>query len=140
MFRTTCPHVCCLPTLLLFTVLGGCSDNGDSFDVVSTNSAEREVPADVVITTPDDLDRHIGETVVIRGELTRLKLPSVLGVDLSFNDIESEDMFGKQVECRGVLTQEVVTNAPLEAARGDGIYYALVAISEDEPVTVRVVE
>ncbi len=38
---------------------------------------------------------------MIRGRLKRLKLPSVRGVDLSFNDIGSGDMFDKQVECTG---------------------------------------
>ena len=37
--------------------------------------------ANVIITTYADLDKHVGETVVIRGELKRLKLPSVLGVN-----------------------------------------------------------
>ncbi len=36
---------------------------------------------DVIITTYADLNNRVGETVAVRGELKRQKLPSVLGVD-----------------------------------------------------------
>jgi len=124
-----------LAILLLLALLVGCSDTDASGDA-SVNSESGEV----VITNPKDLDKHVGKTVVIRGELHRLKLPSVLGVDLSFNDIESDDTFGKQVECTGKLQREVVTDAPPEAARGNGTYYALIDVSKDEPVTVKIIE
>ena len=94
----------------------------------------------VVITNSKDLDKYVGNTVVLRGELERTKLPSVLGVDMSYNDIPTEDMFGKQVECRGKLQREVNKNTLPHTQRGGITYYHLVDISDDEPITVKIIE
>ncbi len=139
--RSTLTHVGRLTTLLLLFFSAGCTETGKPEDGVVNQPSGQVADAGVVITNPADLDMHVDERVVIRGELKRLKLPSVLGVDLSFNDIASDDMFGKQVECAGKLTREVVTNAPPEVARGDGVYYyALIGVSENEPVSVTIIE
>ena len=95
---------------------------------------------EVVIADPADLDKHVGETVVIRGKLERSKVPLVLGVALSYNDIPSDELFGNQVACKGKLQKEVVTNAEPIQQRGDGTYYYLVDVAEDEPVTVTLID
>ncbi len=118
----------------LFTLLAGCDGLPDPVQYSPPEVGE------FVITNPADLAKHVGETVIIRGKLERAKLPSVLSVELSFNDIPSVELFGNQVECKGKLQKEVVTHAAPEQQRVDGIYYSLMAVSEDKPVTVTLIK
>ena len=126
MFHGITMRIGSLLSVLAFSTLVGC---------ISDQAADG-----VVIDQTEDLDQHVGEVVVIQGLLKRGKVPSVLGLTLSYNDIPSNGLFGKQVQCRGKLVREVVRDPSPQAQRPDGVYYGLVNASKDDPVTVKAVE
>ena len=91
-----------------------------------------------VLTSPDQLDDHVGEIVTIRGEVSNTKIPMIIGVDVhSYNP----DLRGQRAKATGVLrryvvTAEQVTNANY-ANRGPGVFYRLKDVDSDYVAPVR---
>jgi len=107
-------HVALTFTLLISAAcLLGCQNRASSPAVSSAQS-----PATA------DLQRRVGQRVVLEGVLTNTKCPQVQGVDVW----GLEDYRGQRVRVSGVLRKSVVTEAdvdPLVANRGAGTFYSL---------------
>lgn len=71
-----------------------------------------------------DLERRVGQQVVLEGIVTNTKCPQVSGVDAW----GLEDYRGQRVRISGILRKTVVTDVdvnPLVANRGAGTFYSL---------------
>lgn len=122
--------------LLLFLVTPGCS--------TSTQRENAGAVAPVLVTDYADLDYHVGQPVTIRGKLERTKMPQVMGVGFSYADLQSADLYGKNVQVTGKLhrywVQAPKEGDPIAAQLRPGKHFELLALSKDHPVTVEVIE
>ncbi len=88
-------------------------------------------PSVVRVTSPAEYPYFVGKRVELAGEVTRSKVPQLLGVDLP----QLEDYRGRQVIVTGILRRSVVTQAQIDAQiqrlggqianRGPGTFYYL---------------
>ncbi len=90
--------------------------------------------SDVVITSPDERDKHVGAVVTVEGEVSGTKLPQIAGVDVEVD--EEHDPHNKVARATGILRKTVVTKEELDRAiaehgqfahRGAGTFYRLEA-------------
>jgi hypothetical protein len=86
----------------------------------------------LLITRMEQLDAAVGKQVVIQGEVTNTKIPTILGVDVVSNH---PDLRGQQAQARGILRKWTVTKEQLDKewakygplpGRGPRTYYRLV--------------
>jgi len=107
-----------------------------SYVIAQTRIAEHEfqpvalgmnVP---VITSHNDLDRHLGHMIAIRGAISRTKSPTILGVDVrNPKDLDNVDAFAVGVLTRHEQSAEALANTGRKhgpiATRGPGVTYTL---------------
>jgi hypothetical protein len=104
--------------LLAMVVLFGCHHMPQTSSVIR-------------ITSPAEYPDLVGKRVELAGEVTRSRIPQILGVDLP----QLEEHRGRQVIVTGVLRRTVVTQAQIDAEiqrlggqfahRGAGTFYHL---------------
>lgn len=91
-----------------------------------------------VLSSPDQLDDHVGEIVTIRGEVSNTKIPMIIGVDVHSS---SPDLRGQFAEATGLLRHYVVTTEQVANAnyanRGRGAFYRLKDVDSDYVAPVR---
>ena len=84
-----------------------------------------------LLTKGTDLDRYVGRVVVVRGELSNTKIPTILGIDVACPD---DKLRGKDAYAVGILTKWTITQEELNkafqasgpiASRGAGTTYVL---------------
>lgn len=98
-------------------------------------------PAPHVIVRVGDLDAHVGEVVLIRGEVSNTKIPQILGVDVRSNN---PDLRGQSAEAVGVLQRHEVSPEEIAKAdyanRGPGVFYRLKEVGSDSEAAVRAIQ
>jgi len=80
------------------------------------------------LTSVDNLDDYVGKIIILKGEISYSKIPTILGVDVNCNTIYSEngDPNGKTGVATGILVKTVVTEVdPYTTNRGTGTFYRL---------------
>jgi hypothetical protein len=105
--------------------------------VVVSCQAKTEVPC---LTRVDQVAAHVGKVVVLAGEVSKTKMPQILGVDVVS---DSPDLRGRPATATGRLLRYEVTKEQVEAMnrmsvahRGAGIFYQLVDPTTGHPVQV----
>lgn len=90
------------------------------------------------LTRKDELDKHVGQLVTVRGEVANSKIPSIIGVDIQSNN---PDLRGQIAEATGILLRHVVSPEDIAnidfAHRGAGVFYRLLDIDSDYEAPVR---
>ena len=102
---------------------------------------ESRAPQPPVINRIGDLGTHVGEVVVIRGEVSDTKIPEILGVAVRSDD---PDLRGRRAEAIGVLQRyevspEEITKADY-ANQGPGVFYRLKDIGSDREAAVQAIQ
>jgi hypothetical protein len=78
----------------------------------STTATEQDAsPTPIVITQADDIPRHLGKIVTLRGQQTRSKIPYVLGIVVDGDDRLADEI----VEVTGRLGSYETTQAEVDA-------------------------
>lgn len=115
------------------TTPGGTARVGNA-SATTTSAVQREARASapIVVTRQEDIAQHIGQVITLRGVVTRTKIPTILGVDVSSDDPDLRD---QDAEATGKLIRLVVEEsdiAPTSAHRGAGVFYRLQDLNHPE--------
>ncbi len=96
------------------------------------------------LTDASQLDAHVGEVVILHGNVTNTKIPTIIGVDV---ESVNPDLRGQPAEATGLLLRWVVTPSDLQkeqdhpelmsANRGPGVFYRLADPHSNETAPVR---
>jgi len=102
---------------------------------------ESRAPQRPVIIRTADLDAHVGEVVVIRGEVSDTKIPGILGVAVRS---DNPDLRGRRAEAIGVLQRYEVSSEEITKAdyanQGSGVFYRLKEVDSDREAAVKAVQ
>jgi hypothetical protein len=117
--------------LALALALVGCDHRDPPRSGVPPKEVAVPEPTPALITDRSQLRDHLDQLVTLRGELTRTKIPTILGVDVD----EGTATPGALAEATGVLRGDRVTQEEIDerirqsgqfAHRGAGTFYKLV--------------
>ena len=90
------------------------------------------------ITSKENLDNHVNKLITIKGEISRTKIPQILGIDVDCVGCE-----GKNGIATGILIKTIVLEKdvdPYSQNRGAGIFYRLSDPKSEYGAKVEIIE
>ena len=92
-----------------------------SCSIQKENSSNRII----LIEKHEDLEKHVGEIITIKGKVSNTKIPCIIGVDILS---DSPDLRGEIGIASGVLEKSIVLEEDVDmysSNRGAGTFYLL---------------
>jgi hypothetical protein len=96
-----------------------------------------ETLTDTIISR-ENLDDHVNKLITIKGEISRTKIPQILGIDVDCVNCE-----GKNGIATGILIKTIVLEKdvdPYSQNRGAGVFYRLKDPNSEYDAQVEIIE
>lgn len=109
------------------------------FRVTSQEIEEILSPKDT-LTSKLNIENYVGKLITIKGEITKTKIPQIIGIDVSCKEYS---YLGKIGIATGILEKRVVVindSLPINQNRGNGTFYRLKAIDSTYEAEIKIIE